>query len=937
MNPVALVLLGVCSVAASPGRACPQKCQCKTDPEYPDGQVVDCSQQGLTQVPSHIPPDTTTLLLACNQLGTLHNGSFSELQRLVKLNLAFNVIDAIEENAFVGLNSLMTLNLACNNLTLSPATYPPGIFRPLASLQVLYLNENNWAQRSQCWQLVSQSLTQSERFPSIQYAAPSLIRSHEKFGFLADVALDAERDHGSMLHRMFISSKNQEDSLASGRPLQFGASEHSSDSTSLGEAATNQDYPDEALSHLLNLRELHIDGLTNKTLGRGFRNLTRLTFLDLNGMTGSGCLMQTVSSQTLANAPHLQHVNLSHCDIVNLTADAFEVLKDLRVLDLSFNFALGFDRLGDALEGLAKTKLESLVIDSIVPLRTLGTQITEDRMRHFKKLKYLRELQARFNRIESFEEGALCNGTPPNLKYVYLNANLLELAPYVNDLRCLESLEVLYIDGYNNYWTPPLRPPGFSNPPAKYYKTAPGRYGAPAVRTDNDATLQENHSEFMLPPNLRVFRARHFGLFYKLLQIHVNPNNSLQRMIAGENHFPIWGGPVTGLENLTELDLSNSFASAIDPEFFNSFPSLEVLDISGNQLRAVFKRNDSYTILGGLRSLKELDMSRNDLGHIPDATFINLTNLERLSLATNGMGRFTLVLSHMKSLTHLNLSENQLHTLPKSVRDHLDAVAETRNVTVSMTYNPIGCTCQNIDFLTWIRDSKVFFGTHQFYYCRLADGSLMFMRNIDGTIDQLERSCGSYVGVFVGAVASSLLFLGLLVVALAYRVRWKLRYLYYATRLSFQRDKRHHDDGFEFDAFVSFAGEDMEFVDGELKEELEEGRGLKLCIHERDFVPGQYIASNIVDSVQRSRRTLVVLTRALLASDWCHYELQMALVEAAETGRDVLLFLLYEHVPSHELPREVLFNIQAASYIEFPHTESDRGLFWDRLANALRR
>nr|KAG5696225.1 hypothetical protein BaRGS_019927 [Batillaria attramentaria] len=677
------------------------------------------------------------------------------------------------------------------------------------------------------------------------------MRSHEKFGFLADVALDAERDHGSMLHRMFISSKNQEDSLASGRPLQFGASEHSSDSTSLGEAATNQDYPDEALSHLLNLRELHIDGLTNKTLGTGFRNLTRLTFLDLNGMTGSGCVMQTVSSQTLANAPHLQHVNLSHCDIVNLTTDAFEVLKDLRVLDLSFNFALGFDRLGDALEGLAKTKLESLVIDSIVPLRTLGTQITEDHMRHFKKLKYLRELQARFNRIESFEEGALCNGTPPNLKYVYLNANLLELAPYVNDLRCLESLDVLHIDGYNNYWTPPLRPPGFSNPPAKYYKTAPG--------------------------------------------------------------------------------------SAIDPEFFNSFPSLEVLDISGNQLRAVFKRNDSYTILGGLRSLKELDMSRNDLGHIPDATFINLTNLERLSLATNGMGRFTLVLSHMKSLTHLNLSENQLHTLPKSVRDHLDAVAETRNVTVSMTYNPIGCTCQNIDFLTWIRDSKVFFGTHQFYYCQLADGSLMFMRNIDGTIDQLERSCGSYVGVFVGAVASSLLFVGLLVVALAYRFRWKLRYLYYTTRLSFQRDKRHHDDGFEFDAFVSFAGEDMEFVDGEMKEELEEGRGLKLCIHERDFVPGQYIASNIVDSVQRSRRTLVVLTRALLASDWCHYELQMALMEAAETGRDVLLFLLYEHVPSHELPREVLFNIQASSYIEFPHTESDRGLFWDRLADALRR
>ena len=73
-------------------------------------------------------------------------------------------------------------------------------------------------------------------------------------------------------------------------------------------------------------------------------------------------------------------------------------------------------------------------------------------------------------------------------------------------------------------------------------------------------------------------------------------------------------------------------------------------------------------------------------------------------------------------------------------------------------------------------------------------------------------------------------------------------------------------------------------------------------------VADYYIASNIVDSVQRSRRTLVVLTRALLASHWCHYELQMALMEQAETGRDVLLFLLYEHVPSQEMPREVLFN-----------------------------
>ena len=91
-----------------------------------------------------------------------------------------------------------------------------------------------------------------------------------------------------------------------------------------------------------------------------------------------------------------------------------------------------------------------------------------------------------------------------------------------------------------------------------------------------------------------------------------------------------------------------------------------------------------------------------------------------------------------------------------------------------------------------------------------------------------------------------------------------------------------------------------------------------------------------MNSVQRSRRTLVVLTRALLASDWCHYELQMALMEAAYTGRDVLLFLLYEHVPAEELSRDVLANLQATVYIEFPHEELNKDPFWARLAQALR-
>ncbi|KAK7482586.1 hypothetical protein BaRGS_00026187, partial [Batillaria attramentaria] len=214
-------------------------------------------------------------------------------------------------------------------------------------------------------------------------------------------------------------------------------------------------YPDDALSHLHNLVELHLDGLKDTVFGPGFRNLSNLTVLSSQGFCHLGALDNT----TFLNTPHVQQLNLSECDIIEVTRDAFSTLTDLRELDLSYNQKLGLDRLGDAFEGLSKTRLERLVIDAVVPIRNLGIIVNSTHLRHFKDLNHLKVVQARFNRIEAFDDGVLCTELPPNLKHVYLNANMLVLASYVNDLKCLESLELLHINGFDTYWTPPLRPP----------------------------------------------------------------------------------------------------------------------------------------------------------------------------------------------------------------------------------------------------------------------------------------------------------------------------------------------------------------------------------------------------------------------------------------------------------------------------------------------
>ncbi len=46
---------------------------------------------------------------------------------------------------------------------------------------------------------------------------------------------------------------------------------------------------------------------------------------------------------------------------------------------------------------------------------------------------------------------------------------------------------------------------------------------------------------------------------------------------------------------------------------------------------------------------------------------------------------------------------------------------------------------------------------------------------------------------------------------------------------------------------------------------LEEELGFKLCIHERDFMPGTSIISNIEEAVKHSRRTIIIISKSVFS------------------------------------------------------------------------
>ena len=57
-----------------------------------------------------------------------------------------------------------------------------------------------------------------------------------------------------------------------------------------------------------------------------------------------------------------------------------------------------------------------------------------------------------------------------------------------------------------------------------------------------------------------------------------------------------------------------------------------------------------------------------------------------------------------------------------------------------------------------------------------------------------------------------------------------------------------------------FSQNDEDFVKNEIIDYLEE-LGFIVCWHQRDFVPGSFVAQNIADATEHSRRMICVFSR----------------------------------------------------------------------------
>nr|XP_032832849.1 toll-like receptor 13 [Petromyzon marinus] len=376
-----------------------------------------------------------------------------------------------------------------------------------------------------------------------------------------------------------------------------------------------------------------------------------------------------------------------------------------------------------------------------------------------------------------------------------------------------------------------------------------------------------------------------------------------------------------GLATLQELHAGELYLSVLDAGTFLPTPNLRCLDLGSNPLCGV-----EPALLRPVPLLDELHLRGVRLDDVAFLSWLNLSLLRVLRVSNNRVGE---------------VSAAELGALPRL--QLLDVVG-----------NPLSCGCDN----AWLRDFLLNSSRVQAPGLWRVRCGFPLSRRGELFVRFDASQCRDRSRPLLFACCSCAVALVMLTATVFRFWRWHLLYGYHllAAWLGERGRPARQPGPIRYDAFVSYNSDDEEWVAHQLLPQLE-GAGMRLCLHHRDFVPGKDIVDNIMDGIYASRRTLCVVTRSYLRSEWCSKELQVAAFRLFEENQDVLVLLFLEHIPHNELSAyfRMRRTIRSRTYITWPGAREDsfarrgrRGrsvapagsegackLFWHRVVGAL--
>ncbi|CAC5407068.1 unnamed protein product [Mytilus coruscus] len=317
---------------------------------------------------------------------------------------------------------------------------------------------------------------------------------------------------------------------------------------------------------------------------------------------------------------------------------------------------------------------------------------------------------------------------------------------------------------------------------------------------------------------------------------------------------------------------------------------LDIGDVNG--IHESFKSKFST-----LKHFTNLTRGECKLSAFRQRTFINVIHLEYVDLSTCPIQWiFNDSLSKLRNLRYLNVSNMNLF-----IDEYLllfNEVAST-NIKQLVIANISDCVISKFPVSVFKVLNNT--GLEEFYINNnvFSDAT----GNQCETVLQLEKECDKHIVIII-VVTIGIAFSAITITAgLAYRYRLKIRYIYYITKGKYTKLKLAENNKiYSYDAFISYADREENFIINECIPNLEETGNKKLCIHQQDFIPGEDITLNITNAIHDCKKTICIITRAFLDSYYCMFEFNMARMESiyARGGENILFLVLHD---THENKR----------------------------------
>ena len=146
-------------------------------------------------------------------------------------------------------------------------------------------------------------------------------------------------------------------------------------------------------------------------------------------------------------------------------------------------------------------------------------------------------------------------------------------------------------------------------------------------------------------------------------------------------------------------------------------------------------------------------------------------------------------------------------------------------------------------------------------------------------ISELESTCTDNTWFILILSAQSVYFMLVTMTTVLYRNRHFLHYLIVRMRMRRERlelllDKERE---YKYDGFVSCTREGAKWCKKHFLPRLENKETrMKFCVAQRDFLIGKTIIDNIIDAINRSRKTILLVDETFIQSKWCQEELLLS-------------------------------------------------------------